>query len=143
MALCIDEEGQEGDDDDDDDDEELADEDEAPMIVDSGSCDGTDGFAVGLLTTGGVSLGVAVGFFVASTSSNDAAAGAGTYEASLSLHDQAKSQRTISIAAGATGVALLSYGLYRIFTGPEDSERTQLSITGGPEQAGVAFTGRF
>ncbi len=100
-----------------------------------------------LIAAGGLGLGVASGFFVASNSTRDAAADANNYEVYLELRDRADLQRTVSFGVGAVGLGLVGFGLFRLMTSsdPEAPPASNAAVSMVPHHDGalLSFSGSF
>ena len=116
----------------------------APQVTTITKTRGVDGLTVGLLAGGTLAVGGSVAFFVASTSTADAAADARTYDDYRRLNDKADLQRWISIGAAGGGAVLLGFGIFRAITsGSTRTETSGVSVTATGDRTTVWLGGEF
>ena len=105
---------------------------------------GTDGLTVALFAGGTLAVGASVAFFLASSSTADAAADARTYDDYRRLNDKADTQRAIAIGAGAGGAVLVGLGVFRVVTKKSTTtETTDVGITTTGGRTTFWVTGSF
>jgi len=88
----------------------------------------TDKLAAFMAASGGISLGVSVGFFLAARSTSDDAGRARTLDASNELYDRAARERLVSYVTGGVGVAMVGFAAYRWITGGGSATTKEVAI---------------
>lgn len=101
----------------------------------------TDKLSLAMFSTGTLSLGAAVGFYISSRNNRDAAENARTIEDNVRFNDRADQQTGIAVVTGVVGLGLASYAVVRWMKGGEGSSAT--AITAGNGGAAVGYGGRF
>ena len=90
-----------------------------------------------------VSLGVGAAFFMSSSSAKSAAESAPNYASYVESIDRARSHRSISVIALASGAALGGAALLRFATRGAASESQSLAVLPTSSAVHISFAGRF
>jgi len=103
----------------------------------------TDKLAAFMAASGGVALGVSVGFVLAATSTSDDASRARTLDASNELYDRADRQRLVAYVTGGVGVALIGVAAYRWITGGGSAMAKEVAIVPANGGTFVSLSSRW
>jgi tetratricopeptide (TPR) repeat protein len=104
-----------------------------------------DPVATALFIGGGLSIGLGVGMFVASSNSASAADHALTYDDHVAFADRASTQRTIAWVATGVGLGAVGYAIFRVVRGRgESAASTSVTFTHAPATGtAVMLNGRW
>ena len=90
----------------------------------------TDALGAGLLATGALGGGFAIGMFLRSTSTRDDAGKARTLDDANQLHDRADRDRLVAIIAGGASAVAIGYAVFRLARGGRsETAATELAVT--------------
>jgi tetratricopeptide (TPR) repeat protein len=102
----------------------------------------TDQVAVASAGAGALALGIATGFYFASSSTRDAADQAGSLSAHNTLADRADSERTAMIVSAGIGAAALGFAAFRWLT-HDPAPRTDVALVPTSGGGAVWFSSRW
>lgn len=101
----------------------------------------SDKLAVAMFATGTLSIGAAIGFYVASRDNRDAALDARTIEDNRRFNDRADLQTGVALVAGTVGLGLASYAVVRWMKGGESSNT--VAVTATSNGGAIGYAGRW
>jgi tetratricopeptide (TPR) repeat protein len=102
----------------------------------------TDKLAMGMLAGGTLAVGASVGLFLAARANDDASTKAYTRPDYDSFRDKASTERTAMYVAGAAGVAMLGYAVFR-YTRHDDTKASEVALVPTETGGTLWVSGRF